>query len=99
MDILVYALYIVAFAMFVLGLSGLTAPRSAVRGNKIAAAGMGVAFVATLIHIRETSSWLVIVAALVVGVIIGIPPARKVKMTAVPQLVAYSTASAAEPWR
>ena len=88
MDILVYALYIVAFAMFILGLSGLTAPRSAVRGNKIAAAGMGVAFIATLIHIRETSSWLVIIAALVVGVIVGIPPARKVKMTAVPQLVA-----------
>ncbi|TFD64206.1 NAD(P)(+) transhydrogenase (Re/Si-specific) subunit beta [Cryobacterium ruanii] len=88
MDILVYALYIVAFAMFILGLSGLTAPRSAVRGNKIAAAGMAVAFVATLIHIRETSSWLIIIAALVVGVIIGIPPARKVKMTAVPQLVA-----------
>jgi NAD(P) transhydrogenase subunit beta len=88
MDILVYSLYIVAFAMFILGLSGLTAPRSAVRGNKIAAAGMGVAFIATLVHIRETSSWLVIVSALVVGVVIGIPPARKVKMTAVPQLVA-----------
>ncbi|TFD62144.1 NAD(P)(+) transhydrogenase (Re/Si-specific) subunit beta [Cryobacterium suzukii] len=88
MDILVYALYIVAFAMFIIGLSGLTAPRSAVRGNKIAAAGMGVAFIATLIHIRDTGSWLVIIAALVVGVIVGIPPARKVKMTAVPQLVA-----------
>jgi NAD(P) transhydrogenase subunit beta len=88
MDVLVYALYIVAFAMFIVGLSGLTAPKSAVRGNKIAAAGMAVAFVATLIHIRETSSWVIIIAALVVGVIIGIPPARKVKMTAVPQLVA-----------
>jgi NAD(P) transhydrogenase subunit beta len=88
MDILVYALYIVSFAMFIIGLSGLTAPKSAVRGNKIAAAGMAVAFVATLIHIRDTNSWLVIIAALVVGVIIGIPPARRVKMTAVPQLVA-----------
>ncbi|SEM77280.1 NAD(P)(+) transhydrogenase (Re/Si-specific) subunit beta [Cryobacterium sp. TMT1-3] len=88
MDILVYALYIVAFAMFILGLSGLTAPRSAVRGNKIAAAGMAVAFVATLIHIRETGSWLIIIIALIVGVVIGIPPARRVKMTAVPQLVA-----------
>jgi len=88
MDILVYALYIIAFAMFILGLSGLTAPKSAVRGNKFAAAGMAVAFIATLIHIRDTSSWLLIVAALVVGVIVGIPPARKVKMTAVPQLVA-----------
>jgi len=88
MSSLVYALYILAVAMFILGLSGLTAPRSAVRGNKIAAAGMAVAFVATLIHIRETSSWLIIIAALVVGVIVGIPPARTVKMTAVPQLVA-----------
>ena len=88
MDILVYVLYIVAFAMFILGLSGLTAPRSAVRGNKIAAAGMAVAFIATLIHIRTTSSWIIIIAALVVGVIAGIPPARRVKMTAIPQLVA-----------
>ena len=88
MDILVYVLYIVAFAMFILGLSGLTAPRSAVRGNKIAAAGMAVAFIATLIHIRATSSWIIIIAALVVGVIAGIPPARRVKMTAIPQLVA-----------
>ena len=88
MNIVVYALYIVAFAMFILGLSGLTAPRSAVRGNKIAAAGMAVAFIATLIHIRSTSSWVIIIAALVVGVIAGIPPARRVKMTAVPQLVA-----------
>ena len=88
MDILVYVLYIVAFAMFILGLSGLTAPRSAVRGNKIAAAGMAVTFIATLIHIRATSSWIIIIAALVIGVIAGIPPARRVKMTAIPQLVA-----------
>ena len=88
MDILVYVLYIVAFAMFIPGLSGLTAPRSAVRGNKIAAAGMAVAFIATLIHIRATSSWIIIIAALVVGVIAGIPPARRIKMTAIPQLVA-----------
>lgn len=88
MDILVYVLYIVAFAMFILGLSGLTAPRSAVRGNKIAAAGMAVTFIATLIHIRATSSWIIIIAALVVGVTAGIPPARRVKMTAIPQLVA-----------
>ena len=88
MDILVYVLYIVAFPMFILGLSGLTAPRSAVRGNKIAAAGMAVAFIATLIHIRATSSWIIIIAALVIGVIAGIPRARRVKMTAIPQLVA-----------
>src|SRR5262249_34016772 len=43
------ALYIVAFSMFIYGMSGLTGPRTAVRGNKIAAGGMVVAVVATLL--------------------------------------------------
>jgi len=43
------ALYIVAFSMFIIGLSGLTGPRTAVRGNQIAAVGMAIAFVATLL--------------------------------------------------
>ena len=46
---LVNVLYIVAFGLFILGLSGLTGPKTAVRGNWIAAAGMGIAVVATLI--------------------------------------------------
>ena len=37
------ALYIVAFSLFIYGLMGLTGPRTAVRGNRIAAVGMGVA--------------------------------------------------------
>ena len=42
-------LYIVAFSLFIYGLSGLTGPRTAVRGNRIAAVGMAIAVIATLL--------------------------------------------------
>ncbi len=41
-------LYIVAFSMFIIGLRMLRGPRTAVRGNQIAAVGMAIAIVATL---------------------------------------------------
>jgi len=87
---LVDALYILAFALFIYGLSGLTGPKTAVRGNWIAATGMGIAVVATLIKIRDTApiNWILIAAGLAIGVILGVPPAKKTKMTAMPQLVA-----------
>ncbi|MEV6139946.1 NAD(P)(+) transhydrogenase (Re/Si-specific) subunit beta [Nocardia sp. NPDC051990] len=85
---LVNGLYIIAFALFIYGLMGLTGPKTAVRGNLIAAVGMVIAVVATLISIRHTSNWILIVAGLVVGVVLGVPPARYTKMTAMPQLVA-----------
>ena len=88
MDYLVNILYIVAFAMFIYGLMGLTGPKTAVRGNWIAAIGMGIAVVATLIAVRDTGNWILIVAGLVVGVALGVPPAKYTKMTAMPQLVA-----------
>jgi len=84
-------LYIVAFALFIYGMSGLTGPRTAVRGNLIAAAGMVVAFISTLLqaHVFDGSStpWL-IALGLVLGVVVGIPAARNVRMTAMPQMVA-----------
>jgi NAD(P) transhydrogenase subunit beta len=89
------ALYIVAFAMFIYGMSGLTGPRTAVRGNQIAAAGMVIAVIATLLS-REnghslwhgsSTPWL-IVLGLVIGTAIGIPAALRVRMTAMPQMVA-----------
>ena len=86
----VNVLYIVAFALFIYGLMGLTGPKTAVRGNWIAAVGMGIAVVATLIKMRDTASinWILIVAGLLIGVVLGVPPARMTKMTAMPQLVA-----------
>jgi len=90
MTYLVNVLYIVAFSMFIYGLMGLTGPKTAVRGNWIAAVGMGIAVAATLIKIRDTASinWILIIAGLALGVILGVPPAKKTKMTAMPQLVA-----------
>jgi NAD(P) transhydrogenase subunit beta len=88
MNYLVTVLYIVAFAMFIYGLMGLTGPKTAVRGNWIAGAGMALAVVATLIAVRHTENWGLIIAGLLVGVALGVPPARLTKMTAMPQLVA-----------
>lgn len=90
MNHLVTVLYIVAFGLFIFGLSGLTGPKTAVRGNWIAATGMGIAVVATLISVRHTASinWILIAVGLALGVILGVPPAKKTKMTAMPQLVA-----------
>jgi H+-translocating NAD(P) transhydrogenase subunit beta len=87
---LVNTLYILAFGLFILGLSGLTGPKTAVRGNLIAATGMGIAVIATLISVRDTAAinWILIAAGLAIGVILGVPPAKKTKMTAMPQLVA-----------
>ncbi len=87
MDDLIAALYIVAFALFILGLHMLRGPRTAVRGNLVAAAGMAIAVAATLLgdHIGD---WPLIVVGLLIGTAVGIPAARNVKMTAMPQMVA-----------
>ncbi|MCX6370393.1 MAG: NAD(P)(+) transhydrogenase (Re/Si-specific) subunit beta [Solirubrobacterales bacterium] len=84
---LIAVLYIVAFSLFIYGLSGLTGPRTAVRGNRIAAVGMAIALLATFL-IEGMGNWVLIIIALIIGTIIGIPSARSVKMTAVPQMVA-----------
>jgi NAD(P) transhydrogenase subunit beta len=89
MNYLVIALYVISFALFIYGLMGLTGPKTAVRGNLIAAVGMALAVTATLIKIRHTDQWIWIIAGLVVGIVLGVPPARLTKMTAMPQLVAF----------
>jgi NAD(P) transhydrogenase subunit beta len=88
MNYLVIGLYVISFAMFIYGLMGLTGPKTAVRGNWIAGAGMAVAVLATLIAIRHSENWGLIIAGLLLGVALGVPPARMTKMTAMPQLVA-----------
>lgn len=89
MNYFVIGLYILAFALFITGLMGLTGPRTAVSGNLIAAVGMTIAVAATLVKIRHTEQWVLIIAALVVGIVLGFPPARLTKVTAMPQLVAF----------
>src|SRR5215218_6884767 len=81
------ALYIVAFSLFILGLHMLRGPRTAVRGNQVAAAGMAIAVVATLLN-DNIGDWVLIVVGVAIGTAVGIPAARTVRMTAMPQMVA-----------
>jgi NAD(P) transhydrogenase subunit beta len=80
-------LYIVAFSMFITGLHMLRGPRTAVRGNQVAAVGMAIAIIATLLQ-PGVGDWLLIVVGVGIGVAVGVPAARSVKMTAMPQMVA-----------
>ena len=83
--------YIVAFGLMIYGMSGLTGPRTAVRGNQIAAVGMAVAVVATLLRKGEfhgSGTVILIIVGLAIGTAVGVPAARNVKMTAIPQMVA-----------
>src|SRR5215216_4175984 len=84
---LIQLLYIVAFVGFIVGLHMLRHPRTAVRGNQVAAVGMAIAVVATLID-QRIGDWGLIVVGLAIGTAVGIPSARGVKMTAMPQMVA-----------
>jgi len=80
-------LYIIAFSLFIQGLRGLSGPTTAVRGNRIAAVGMAIAVVATLLQPSE-GNWGLIALGLALGAAVGVPAARQVKMTAMPQMVA-----------
>src|SRR5687768_13430526 len=87
MDELITALYIAAFSLFIIGLHMLRGPRTAVRGNLVAAGGMAIAVVATLLDDR-IGDWPLVILGLAIGTAVGIPAARNVKMTAMPQMVA-----------
>src|ERR1700683_4994170 len=80
-------LYIVAFTLFIQGLRGLSGPTTAVRGNRIAAVGMAIAVIATLLQ-RNAGNWGLIALGIALGTAVGVPAARQVKMTAMPQMVA-----------
>jgi H+-translocating NAD(P) transhydrogenase subunit beta len=80
-------LYIVSFGLFIYGLSGLTGPGTAVRGNRIAAVGMAIAVAATLLK-PGFGNWGLVVLGVAIGTAVGVPAARNVRMTAMPQMVA-----------
>ncbi len=85
--------YILASILFILGLKMLSHPLTARRGNILAAVGMGLAIAATLfLHRKEGEpignlGW--IIAAMTLGTAIGWTIAKRVKMTAMPQLVSF----------
>ena len=83
----IYVLYIIAFSLFIQGLRGLSGPTTAVRGNRIAAVGMAIAVIATFLSPGE-GNWGLIARGLALGIAVGVPAARQVKMTAMPHMVA-----------
>jgi NAD(P) transhydrogenase subunit beta len=89
MTIAVALAYLLAAVLFILGLIQLSSPKSARRGNQIAAVGMVIALGSTLPLLHFTVAGIVIT---IIGILIGVPigaiGARRVKMTAIPQMVA-----------
>lgn len=85
--------YIIASILFILGLKMLSHPLTARRGNFLAAIGMIMAIVATILFHRKDGEpignigWILI--AMVIGTVIGWVIAKRVKMTAMPQLVSF----------
>jgi NAD(P) transhydrogenase subunit beta len=79
--------YLIAGVCFILALRGLSSPDSSRRGNRIGMAGMTIA-VATTLAIHQIASLPEIIGAMAIGGGIGLVTARKIQMTAMPQLVA-----------
>jgi NAD(P) transhydrogenase subunit beta len=90
-ETLIDLLYLFSATTFVLALKGLGSPKHARQGNMLAAFGMAVAVGATFFKYVDGHSlhhvWLILLA-MFIGVIVAVPTARYVKMTAMPQLVA-----------
>ena len=80
-------LYIVAFSMFIIGIRRGTHPTTAKQGNLIAAGGMAVAVIATLL-LDGLGNWGLIVLGLAIGAAVGVIASIRVQMTQMPQMVA-----------
>jgi NAD(P) transhydrogenase subunit beta len=95
-DTLIDLTYLVASVLFILGIKGLTHPRTAVRGNLLGASGMLLAVVATLATKEVLGSGTqglgMIVAGVVLGGTIGATLALRIQMTAMPEMVALLNA-------
>jgi H+-translocating NAD(P) transhydrogenase subunit beta len=87
---LVQLLYLVSGVLFILALRGLSSPATSRRGNLLGMAGMALAIVTTLAVAPPggVSGWLLVVLGLAIGGGLGAVIARRVAMTAMPQLVA-----------
>src|ERR1039457_6251052 len=86
--------YLVAAVTFIFGLRLLGSPVTARNGNRLAAGGMTVAIIATLLsplatHVHPKAvNWIIIFVAMAIGGAIGVVSAQRVLMTAMPQMVA-----------
>lgn len=81
-------IYVLSAALFVLAIWRLGSPKTARQGNTFAVAGMGLAILATFFHESIDKNYIWIILAMVVGAAPGYFIAQRVKMTAMPQMVA-----------
>ncbi|MDQ3559002.1 MAG: NAD(P)(+) transhydrogenase (Re/Si-specific) subunit beta, partial [Pseudomonadota bacterium] len=83
-------LYLVAGVLFIMALRGLSHPTSSRRGNQFGMAGMAIAVLTTLLGSPpdDALGWLLLLVALGLGGAVGAVIARRIPMTAMPQLVA-----------
>jgi proton-translocating NAD(P)+ transhydrogenase subunit beta len=81
------ALYIVAFSLFIIGVKRGTHPTTAKQGNMVAAVGMAVAVVTTLL-LDGVGNWGLIALGLGIGTAVGVIASTRVQMTEMPQMVA-----------
>ena len=84
---LINFIYLIAGVLFILGIKGLTKPKTAVRGNMLSALGMLLAVAVTLLTINDVD-YRFIVAGVAVGSIVGAVMALRIQMTSMPQMVA-----------
>ena len=87
MNTLVTLIYLVASVLFILGLKRLTRVKTARSGNQVSAFAMFLAVIGTLLHMGKVD-YGYILAGLVLGGLIGLVMAKRVQMTAMPEMVA-----------
>jgi len=99
-DIILEFIYLVSALLFVVGLKLLSSPDSARKGNLWAAGGMILAMIGTLVLHRDMAgnsikgaNLAIILGAIAAGGLVGAIVARKIKMTAMPQLVSFFNAT------
>ena len=83
-------LYLVAGVLFILALRGLSSPETSRRGNYLGMTGMAIAVLTTLAVARPETplTWAIIIVGIAIGGGIGAVVARRIPMTAMPELVA-----------
>ena len=87
MDVLINLGYLVAAVLFILGVKGLTSPKTAVAGNKMSASAMLIAIISALLD-SNVITYEYIILGVLIGGAIGAYVAKKVAMTDMPEMVA-----------
>ncbi len=84
---IVNLIYLASAILFIVGLKNLSSPSTAVKGNLLAATGMLIAIIVTLLN-QKIITYEIIIIGIILGALIGTITAVKVPMTAMPQFVA-----------